>query len=873
MLPSDLRDLTADEIGALRDSARASADPANAARMLNHLGGELVREGRIAEAIEVYEQALAINRGINNRNSEGITLSNLGSAYRQRGSFHRALELMEQALSIHREVGNRKAEGIDLNNIADLYERLGRPEDGLPHMERALELLRHEASEGDLATTLNNLGKMLHKAGRDQEAQAYLDRAVQAHHQAGNRAGEAMALNNLGSYYDSQGETGQSIQHFQRALALSRVAGDRRMEARTLNNLGAVYRTLGRLPQAVQYIEQARQLLCELGDREGEVFVCSLLGDIQMQLRRRNQARQLYERAIDLAESLRGEILSEELRTSFFTTVSDAYAGYVRVLVEQGEAEEALSAAETGRARGFLDLLADAQADVRKGCDPALKAAEASALRSLRDVRRLLTEARSAPAADREAGRLESLSERERELERAYYAHQAEVRRKNPRYAALTQAQVWTPEAIRQSLLGGGTALLEYTLGDQGSALVVALADRTAAFRLPPRQEIETQVMELWMAVALEGMHRYPHGHDLYQTLIAPAEELIQGKDLLIVADGALHFLPFALLLTEPPRDGAAGAAAERPSPPVRGAGTWVTERSELRRSQANLPAFQFPNLSYLIRRHAIRYAPSATVAGLLKDEAGRRKGVAYAGEFAALGNPQVEGIEISLEGAPAAASGPSLDEVFRESTGPLQPIPKTEDEVWQVARLFSSVVERSPYQLKYQDDRVWLRLGAEATLDALGDLLAAPAGYRYLHLATHGLINPRKPEYSGLVLSPGPGRGSFWQVFDILNTAISSEMVVLSACDTGLGRLHRGEGMIGLTRAFLHAGASSLCVSLWKVADDSTPLLMEHFYRALTAGASKSQALREAQLALIDSSPFVHPFYWAPFILVGDAG
>ncbi|NNE71772.1 MAG: CHAT domain-containing protein, partial [Rhodothermales bacterium] len=141
---------------------------------------------------------------------------------------------------------------------------------------------------------------------------------------------------------------------------------------------------------------------------------------------------------------------------------------------------------------------------------------------------------------------------------------------------------------------------------------------------------------------------------------------------------------------------------------------------------------------------------------------------------------------------------------------------------------------------------------------------------FRFVHFATHGLVNDDRPDYSGLALA-GSGTDALLQASEIFNLPINADMVVLSACETGLGQLVKGEGMVGLTRAFMYAGASTVAVSLWSVSDQSTSTLMREFYGHLRgADASKTEALQRAKLTLLSDESTAHPFHWAPFILVG---
>jgi CHAT domain-containing protein len=441
------------------------------------------------------------------------------------------------------------------------------------------------------------------------------------------------------------------------------------------------------------------------------------------------------------------------------------------------------------------------------------------------------------------------------ERERRLYTLDSEIRRQNPRYAALTQPEAWGLGEIQADLLDGGTALLEYVLGRDRSYLFVVVDDGFEAFPLPPRAEIETMVRELRDAILDPKMGSYPHGYELYQALVdcelevegraRRVAEMIEGKRLLIVADGVLHYLPFGLLLTERPE-----------------------------------PAASFTALPYLVRRHAVVYAPSASVAGLLKRE---YRGRPKAEGFVAFADPEVPKKKTEEQKQPVILQA-ALKHVRSEK--PLTRLPYTRHEVSHIAALFESDASLGEVEEgrsdRYDGERVSLRLGREATKEAVFARFnpnSDPPGTGFVHLSTHGLLDEEKPEFSGLVFSPGAAQDPFWHTFEIFNARISADLVVLSACETGLGKVVSGEGIVGLARAFMYAGTPSVCVSLWKVQDRPTADFMEALYRLLLCGhhedgtpLDKSEALRQAQLEAIElGGATAHPNVWAAFILLGE--
>jgi CHAT domain-containing protein len=431
-----------------------------------------------------------------------------------------------------------------------------------------------------------------------------------------------------------------------------------------------------------------------------------------------------------------------------------------------------------------------------------------------------------------------------------------EIRQKHPRYAALQYPTPLGLKAIQESL-DAKTVLLEYSLGKEASYLFAISRNDFVTARLPASPLLTNQVTALREAVATKpdrmALSNYlQNARSLYQDLVQPANRLLSGKQsLIIVPDGILHYLPFEVLL-----------------------------KSDSGRT-TQLDLHQLP---YLIRDVSISYAPSATVLVNLHGVDPTTRSPRKA--FLAYGDPHYGKTE-SDQPAPIRSA---LRSAFGDGKPwELQPLPESRHEVERIAKLYSR-------------EQVGVFLGGQASEENVKAADNA-SQYRFVHFAVHGLLNENKPQYSGLVLSlprdervrvatekeaatvaasttgvtSEPNDASrtedgLLQVYEIFNLKLNADLVVLSACETGLGKETKGEGLVGLTQAFFYAGTPSLAVSLWKVQDRSTAELMVRFYRHLNNPEySKAQALRQAQLEMIRKGDFSHPYYWAGFVLIGQ--
>ena len=440
----------------------------------------------------------------------------------------------------------------------------------------------------------------------------------------------------------------------------------------------------------------------------------------------------------------------------------------------------------------------------------------------------------------------------------------AQIRASSPRYADLTQPQPLGLAKIQQQVLDPDTLLLEYALGDNASYLFVASQTELTSYHLPKREEIEAvtrRVRDLLTApqpqpddtaakfqarIKKAGADYWTQAAALSRMLLGPVASQLSGKRLLIVADGALQYLPFGAL----------------PAPEMGRRGDGATGRKGKRRPVAPSPHRPVV-FTPLIVNHEIVHLPSASALAVLRRELAGRQPAEKA--VAVLADPVFSADDSRVKsGGKTQAGGeaaPGLTLAIDDVRGDLRRLLMTKGE----AEAILSVTPPSAglKALDFQADR------ATATSDEL-------SRYRIVHFATHGLLNSQHPELSGLALSLVDERGrpqdGFLRLHEIFNLRLPAELVVLSACQTGLGKEVKGEGLVGLTRGFMYAGAARVVASLWRVDDTATAELMELFYRRmLRDGMRPAAALREAQVEMWKRAPGRSPFYWAGFVIQGE--
>jgi CHAT domain-containing protein len=772
----------------------------------------------------------------------------------------------------------------------------------------------------------------------------------------GERAGEAQALNLIGAVYYSSGETPKTLDTFQQALMLWRATGYRDGEAFTLVSLGFTYELSGKLQQAMDCHKQALALFRILGTRYGEAGARFGLARIEYARGNLTEARQQLEGSLEIIESLRAKLAGQDMRAAFLASNQHIYNFYIDVLMQlhkrqpaKGFDGEALQASERARARSLLEILTESGANIRQGVDPLLLERE-------RDLQQQLnTKEQARMQLSNRTAKPQQLAKVEKEIRAittAYQEVQAQIRVNSPRYAALTQPEPLTLKEIQQQTLDPDTLLLEYTLGEERSYLWAVSSTAIASFELPNRAEIEKAARSFYQALSAQNqplerradpqLHRRGNtetqgrgaaatrrtgnperqrsGADstkgrttksqaqptaqklsaaeaaavLSKMLLAPAASMLSTKRLLIVADGALQYIPFAALPLPAPEAGRKGVGEEGirrgGEEGSRGVGG---ERRKTNRNSTHpstppplhpssvhptSPPPHLPDFTPLIVEHEIINLPSASTLALLRRETAGRKTALKT--IAVLADPVFTSEDARVKRNTPKADGANSQRAPAKTRAKERPLEKSELESGvasfslQIPRLLGTRLEASGILAFVPESQRKQALDFEASR---ATATSAELGrYSIIHFATHGILNSVHPELSGIMLSlvdeQGQAQDGFLRLHEIYNLRLPVELVVLSACQTGLGKQIKGEGLVGLTRGFMYAGAPRVVASLWKVDDEATAELMKLFYKGMVVEELRpAAALRAAQVAMWKQPRWQEPYYWAAFMLQGE--
>jgi len=832
--------------------SREIGDFVNEATALDNIGSVYSQLGDRQQSIDYYQQALDLRKETGK--DEGVSLNNLGTVYSELGSFTVALDYFQQALSLHQEQENKLAEASTLNNIGGVQSSLGESDLALGYYQQALAAYRSLGDRAGESITLNNIGSLYDALGDSSQAIGYLRQALQISRDIGDRIGEAGTLSNIGGVHSDKGDLDRALAQYQRALSISKTVGDLPVQVNILNNIGLAYQRQGEHQTALGYFLQALPISQNVGNRKLEAAILNNFGFAYSGLNQPDEALDYYQQslviaeeigdrtsiansrgnlaavyasqddletalievtdAIALIEDLRNAVTPGDLRASYFSTVQGYYQFRTDLLMRLGQTDAAFDNSEASRARLLLELLSEANVDLRSDAPSSLITLQNNLEQQLRDTEAKRTrEQDSAVAAALETESDRLLQELENTL--------SDIRAESPAYAELNQPQPLSLAQVHQTVLDADTALLQYSIGPERSYLWIVGQNQFQSYTLPGEQDLEPAIKTFLSAITNDGSAAVVNrmGLELTDLILPDLPDWIAEKRLLVAADGLLAQVPFHAL----------------PLP-----------------NQANYTP--------LLVDYEVLSQPSISTVAVLREQLGDRPTVEPS--VAILADPVYSADDKRVEGR---SEPPALSAIVQRSSRSLN----------------VSNVSRLPYTQVESDSIVESAKGIKSTVaqgfDASYDWMTSsvPGEHSIVHLATHGFVNPTHPELSGLLLNLVNSDGSaaengFLRLHDIFNLELSAELVVLSACQTGLGPNVNGEGIIGLSRGFMYAGAERVMVSLWNVNDESTAQLMGSFYEEmLGAGLTPAAALRAAQKAQWLAGE--RPNRWAAFMLQGE--
>ncbi|OUC15154.1 MAG: hypothetical protein B0A82_08375 [Alkalinema sp. CACIAM 70d] len=804
-------------------------DLKGAARTVISIGGVYYQQGQLQQALETYQRALLLNQKVGDRIGEGRSLTNLGMTYNDLGKYHLALATFQQSLTIFQQQGNLPEIGAIFNSLGLVHTNLGQYDQALAFFQKALAIWQQLENRSEQGYVLLNMGPVYIRTQQYPKALDTGEHALRLFQLLGDREGQAATLNNQGYAYNKLGQRTKALESLYQSLRLFQALGDQLGEGNVLDSLGSTYRDAKQYATALNYYHQALMVTSQTGDRAAAALTLSNQGELFKLQNQSVLAIFFYKQSINITESIRAELKSLPLATQqlYTQTIADRYRTLADLLLQQDRVLEAQQVLDLLKVQELQDYLQN----VRGGEQNLYELPPEQAIlkkynelqKSAIQLGQELADLRKIPDTNRtpaQQQRITQLVKLQDELNQQFNAF-------TDRSDVVALVKQLTPTVLRQTLdltqldalrndLRQLNAVLLYPLVlDDRLELVITTPDspplrRTVSIK---REELNATIVEFRRALQDPGSDAKSPAQKLYSWLIKPLEADLKqanAKTIIYAPDGQLRYIPLQALHDSQ---------------------QWLVQRYRIN----NITARSFTEF----KTQPIKQ-PHILAGAFAK------------GEYTF----QVGDRSLTFRGLPFAGS-----------------------EVDALAALVPTT--------KKLVDQLFNR---DTTTTQMNE-------FNVVHLATHANFVPGIATDSFIVF----GNGEKATLKDIESWSLNNvDLVVLSACETGLGgKFGNGEEVLGLGYQFQNRGAKAAIASLWSVDDGGTETLMTAFYQALKQGnLTKAEALQKAQIAIITgksqhhepSTPrtsvvynpgsgqnatltrnLSHPYYWAPFILIGN--
>lgn len=798
--------------------AESLGDRRMVANLLTNLGLVSSRQGNLEAAIEYSQQAAATFESIGGPpRLVAIAYLNLGKYYMAQGDATHALEYYQRSLAVQGADATTRA--ILLCNMATPYLSQGAYAPALDYARKCLDFSKRIGNREQSGMAFGTLAEVEQEQGHPQRALAHYQQALALFAEINNRHSIALALGKIGELQTRQHQYSEALAALQKAMTVGQSLGLEELLAHTYAMLARVQDERGNSNGVLPFAQQAAGLARKNLVREDLRLARTLEGRAYRRLGQSEKAREAFDEAITTVEDMRERVAGgPESQSGFFRNNIAPYHEMIELLTEQDQLPEALAYAERAKGRALLDVLMGGRATINKLMTPAERDHEQKLQGELAALNRQI---RSVPPRAGDEASLTDLRGRLDKARNAYEEYQVDLYLAHPELKVQRgQAQPLSIEDAAHLLPDDRSAIIEYVVAGERTLMFVlshkagtADADLRVYDIAIPATTLAKRVEDFRRQLAERNLEIRASGAELCNLLLGPARRQLAGKTaLVVIPDGPLWDLPFQALLNREGR--------------------------------------------YLPEKYAIGYAPSLTVL--------REMTLLHARNRQAAGATRVATLLAMADPALGEKPGNEARVNLAYRGEALAPLPEARREVAALEAL-------------YGHEQSAIYVGR----DARESRFKSEAGrFRVLHLATHGILDDASPMYSNVLLATGADdkEDGLLEAWEIMQTDLKADLVVLSACETARGQLRSGEGVVGLAWAFFVAGTPTTVVSQWKVESSSTAALMVAFHRALNAEVRRgdsvfaiARALQRAELQLLHSAQYAHPFYWAGFAAVGD--
>jgi len=792
----------------------------------------------LPEANHNYEEALKIWQESNNLSEQAEALIMLGFIEYRKGEWQSAITFLTQAQGLLDEKAEPYRMGQIAAGLGAAFNENGLPEFGITHYQRALSYYRQTQDPHLIMIANWGLGRTYYLLESYPKALTHFQQALVG--LAENGLDAAQNYEYIGRVYGAMGEYAKARAYLQSSLVIYTRANNPREAAEVRGLLGQFHEQQGQLQPAERYYRRSLQTFVRLSDRLNQAAVYYVLGRLELK-RSNNEVAETYLRqSIEITENIRRVPISSDLTAAFSATVHERYESYIECLMRKHQRDpmkgfdvHAFNTSELARGRALAELLRATQTNLAPGLDPQLAQREKSIRQSLRvreDYRVTLL------SKEYKREELAALDMEIAKLETEYKEVNETIQTKYASYGQITRPNGWDLRQIQEQVIADNqTVLLEYSLGAEKSYVWAVTNTQMTSYELPAQAQITEAAQRVYQLLkdkpATGDTNELTNAVQLLGSMVlSPVAAELNKHRIIVVADGALNYIPFQIL---PSAD--------------------------------NDP---------LVISHEVVNAPSASILGQLQQEAARRQ--TPVNVLAAFGDPVFASNYAQQKetdnGKQVLLAQTNENKQWQHAVRDIEPSgdsfnPSALEPLFFTKRELANLRDVG-------GSETFVATGFDASREKLES--ADLTKYAILHFATHGILDPKRPENSGIFLSMvdrgGQPQNGFVGLQDIYGLRAPVNLVVLSACRTGLGKEVRGEGLIGLTRGFMYAGASSVMASLWKVDDEATAELMRRFYtNMLQRGMTPAAALGAAQNSIRQEPQWRAPYYWAAFTMQGE--
>lgn len=784
---------------------------------LNSIGSVYQSWGQYEKALKYYEEALTRSKKRDKEEEISVCLNNIGVVYNSWGQYDKALEYFESTFAINKKINNESGVSSSLINIGSVYSSWGQYDKSLKNYEEALTIERKLGRESGIATVLNNIGNVYKELEQYNKSLKYLEEALSINRRLGQEGAVAIRLSNIGGVYGALLQYGKALKTYEEALETFKKLGRTQDVAITLNNIGGAYQSLGLYEKALEYYADALIVTNQLGIVDVTAALLSNIGMVYCELKQYNAAINKLVGSLELKEKLRQTALGNA-RRDYLASQIHTYRFLISAYLRNKDYVNTFSAMESSRSKLFAERLAGSDAtptiptieSIQR--DITADTAIISFANSNWDTPALLIITKDTITAT-ELNKDKLLNK----LPLHYHASMSKLQSGQRGLKITSKLEEF-----------GKTSKVDtaISLDDLINYYRIQLTDISSDINKGRRglKIINKKIMTA-KEVRLD--------RTLYDFLLKPIEKHLLGKKrLIIIPDGVLAYLPFEAL----------------------------TDEHDV----------------YLVEKYSISYIQSMSIMNMLKKRiypADRKPMLAFGGAIydevsyeAGIITNEKQLLALSKKVNDAMRSKYVLGVAYASlGMGKWDNLPGTLDEVKAISKVVNGAKAITGRDVSEGNVKQMSSSGKLAT-------------YKVLHFATHGIVVPELPELSAIVLSQlknqPDGEDGYLRMGKIEELNLKADVVNLSACETGLGKIYGGEGVVGLTQSFLLAGANGLSASLWSVNDISTSKFMVALYDMVEKRSiSYGDAITEIKREFIQGkfgAVYRSPYYWAPFVYYG---